>query len=68
MSNKLIANEGVLIRRDHWDVPVRVELRAYLRFSRRMDQQLQKLFVRWSHAASPEARLAAERRNRPHPK
>ena len=36
MSNhKLIVVDGVLIGRDHWDVPVRVELRAYLRFSRR---------------------------------
>ncbi len=29
MSNKkLLAGEGVLIGRDHWDVPVRVELRS----------------------------------------
>jgi hypothetical protein len=57
MSNdKLIAGEGVLIGRDHWDVPVRVELRAYMRFSRRLDSQLRRLVVRWAHVASPWAR------------
>ncbi len=57
MSNsKLIAGEGVLLGRDHWDVPVRVELRAYMRFSRRFDSQLRRLVVRWAHVASPWAR------------
>jgi hypothetical protein len=55
-NDKLIAGEGVLIGRDHWDVPVRVELRAYLRFSRRMNKQLHRLVVRWAHAASPFSR------------
>ena len=57
MSNeKLTTGENVLIGRDHWDVPVRVELRAYLRFSRRMDMQLRRLVVRWVHTAPPSAR------------
>jgi hypothetical protein len=57
MSNdKLVVTDGVLIGREHWDVPVRVEVRAYLRFSRRLDCQLRRLIVRWAHAASPRAR------------
>jgi hypothetical protein len=57
MSNhKLITDEGMLVGRNHWDVPVRVELRAYLNFSRRMDSQLRRLVARWAHAASPKAR------------
>jgi len=56
MSNKpTTAAEGVLIGREHWDVPVRVELRPYLDFVRRMDCQLRWLAIRWSHAASPAA-------------
>ena len=55
-NNKLITGDGVFIGRDHWDVPVRVELRAYLRFSRRLDSQLRRLVIRWAHAASPRAR------------
>ena len=57
MSNhRLIVVDGVLIGREHWDVPVRVELRSYLRFSRRLESQLRRLVVRWAHAASPNAR------------
>jgi hypothetical protein len=57
MSNhRLIVVDGVLIGREHWDVPVRVELRSFLRFSRRMDLQLRRLVVRWAHAASPWSR------------
>jgi len=63
MSNdKLTADDGVLIGRNHWDVPVRVELRAYLRFTRRLDNQLRRLVVRWAHAASPKARGEPARR------
>ena len=54
-NNKLVTGENVLIGRDHWDVPVRVELQAYLRFSRRLDSQLRRLVIRWSHVASPWA-------------
>ena len=57
MSNhRAIVVDGVLIGREHWDVPVRVELRSFLRFSRRLDSQLRRLVVRWAHAASPNAR------------
>jgi hypothetical protein len=56
--NKQTVDESVLIGRNFWDVPVRVELRAYLRFGRWMDGQLRRLVVRWAHAASPEARGA----------
>jgi hypothetical protein len=57
MSNdKMIADEGVLIGRSHWDVPVRVKLAAYLRFSRRLDSQLRRLVVRWAHTAPPKSR------------
>ncbi len=50
------AGECVTIGRDHWDVPVRVELLAYLRFNRRLDVQLRQLVGRWAYAASPRAR------------
>jgi hypothetical protein len=46
-------SEDVLIGRDHWDVPVRVELRAYLVFGRRMDSQLRRLVARWTRTVSP---------------
>jgi len=62
MSNdKMIAAEGVLIGRIHWDVPVRVELPAYLHFSRRMDRQLRRLVIRWAHTAAPAARGPSSR-------
>jgi hypothetical protein len=54
--NKSTVGDGVLIGRNHWDVPVSVELRAYLGFGRRMDGQLRRLVNRWAHAASPQAR------------
>jgi len=54
--NKSPAGEELLIGRNHWDVPVRVELRAYLRFGRRMDGQLRRLVIRWAHAAAPKSR------------
>ncbi len=57
MSNhNATTGDNAMIGRDFWDVPVRVELRAYLRFNRRMDRQLRRLVVRWAHAASPWAR------------
>lgn len=58
MSNKSSSTiaEGVLIGREHWDIPVRVELRPYLNFIRRIDCQLHALEERWSHTASPSAK------------
>jgi hypothetical protein len=41
------------IGRDHWDVPVRVELRAYLDFTRRMNIQLRRLVERWEDKSRP---------------
>ncbi len=47
--------QAVLIDRDHWDVPLRVRLPQYLRFSRQLNRQLAKLVARWAHAAAPNA-------------
>jgi hypothetical protein len=57
--NKPPAGDELAIGHNHWDVPVRVELRAFLRFGRRMDVQLRRLVVCWSHAATPESRGVA---------
>jgi hypothetical protein len=54
--NKSTADDELLMGRNHWDVPLRVELRRFLRFSRRMDVQLRRLVIRWGHAATPESR------------
>ena len=48
--------ESVFIGREHWDVPLRVELRSYLAYIRRIDSQLRRLVIRWSHTASPAAK------------
>jgi hypothetical protein len=58
MKNKhrLIVANSVLIGRDYWELPIRVDLRAFLRYSRRLDVQLRRLTVRWAHAASPCSR------------
>jgi hypothetical protein len=54
--DKLSVEDDVAIGRNHWDVPLPIRLPAYLKFSRRMDLQLRRLVVRWSHAASPGSR------------
>ena len=61
-NEKLTVEESLLIGRDHWDVPLRVALPAYLRFGRRMDLQLRRLVVRWQHAAAPGAKGERQRR------
>lgn len=43
----------VSIGRDHWDVPVKVELRAYLDFTRRINIQLRRLVDRWENKSRP---------------
>jgi len=43
----------VTIGREYWDVPVRVELRPYLAFNRRMNWQLRHLVGRWAKYAAP---------------
>lgn len=50
---KLDFARAVLIGRQHWDVPVRVRLRPYVQFSRRMEDELEKLVARWAHTAAP---------------
>jgi len=50
----------VSIGRDHWDVPVRVELRAYLDFTRRINVQLRRLVERWEN----KSRLVSKRFHR----
>jgi hypothetical protein len=55
-SDKSTLNDNVLIGRNHWDVSVRVELRAYLNFGRRIDMQLRRLVARWSPTVSPHFR------------
>lgn len=66
MSNQnLTVGEGVPIGRNHWDVPVRVALQPYLRFSRRLDFQLRRLIASWAYTAPPCARgVPREDRNR----
>jgi hypothetical protein len=64
-NQKLIVVDGVAIGRAHWDVPVQVEVRSYLRFSRRMDSQLRRLVIGWLHAASPWARGVPVAREQP---
>lgn len=46
----------VSIGREHWDVPVRVELRPYLDFNRRINMHLQQLVARWAKNAAPISR------------
>jgi len=46
---------ALLIARDCWDVPVRVRLRPYVEFIRRLDGELEKLVARWGHRAAHNA-------------
>jgi hypothetical protein len=55
-NRKLIVVRGVLVGTNYWDVPIRVDVRAYLRFSRWLDGRLRRLVVRWAHVAPPSAR------------
>jgi hypothetical protein len=50
------AHGAVHIGREHWDVPLRMGLLEYLTFVRRMDAQLRRFVIRWSHVAPPAAR------------
>ena len=56
------AMQAVAIARDHWDVPVRVGLRPYVRFSLNMSRELEKLVARWAHTAAPNATRLKRRR------
>jgi hypothetical protein len=52
---KLDFDRAVLVARENWEVPVRVHLRRFVRFNRRMDRELSKLVARWIHTAAPGA-------------
>ena len=60
---KLDLIRAVAIAPSHWDVPLRVPLHPYMRFSRRLDGQLRKLVARWARQAAPNA-FALRRRLR----
>jgi len=55
-NEKNYVERGVFVGCDYWDSPIRVGRQAFLRFNRRMDQQMHRLEVRWSFTASPAAR------------
>ena len=40
---------------DHGEVPLKVARRSYLRFTRWVDGELERLVARWVHAAAPSA-------------
>ena len=40
---------------DDADVPVNVDARAYRRFARWLDRELERLVARWAHLAVPNA-------------
>ncbi|MCC6125060.1 MAG: hypothetical protein IT426_08870 [Pirellulales bacterium] len=51
---------------EHWDVPMRVELRPYLEFNRRMASQLRELVARWErHTPRGKPNRFGNRRNPP---
>ena len=62
-SEKLGFARAVMIARDHWDVPVRVRLREYLQFCRRLDGQLKDLVARWDHLGTADG-SSSRRRSR----
>ncbi len=64
-SKKLNVADGLPIARDHWDVPLRVELRPYILFCRRMDDELQQLVDQWAHTAAPNANANRIPRRKP---
>jgi hypothetical protein len=49
---------------EHWDVPMRVQLRPYLEFNRRMACQLRELVERWEGFARGTSKYSFDdRRN-----
>ena len=61
-SEKLDPAWDILVARDHWDVPIRVSMLAYVRFSRRLDRQLAGLVAQWARMAAPNASGLPRRR------
>jgi len=49
-------SNAVGIERGHWDVPVKVDFRAYLDFTRRMNVQLKRLVERRESKAAPASK------------
>jgi hypothetical protein len=45
------------LTRDIWDVPIRVRLVPYVAFSQWLEEELDKLVVRWQGKAAPCALL-----------
>jgi hypothetical protein len=41
------------LTRELWDVPIRVRLVPYVAFSRWLDEELDKLVLRWQDKAAP---------------
>jgi len=45
------------LTRELWDVPIRVRLVPFVAFNRWMDEELDKLVLRWQGKAAPYALL-----------
>ena len=54
-SQKQDVARALMIARDYWDVPLKVRLRPYVKFIRRLDDDLEELVARWAHTAAPNA-------------
>jgi hypothetical protein len=55
----------VSISAEHWDVPMRVELRPYLEFNRSIALQLRELEARWEKQSHPSASQRSGNRRKP---
>lgn len=55
-------NPAGSLTRAHWDVPIRVRLVPYVRFTQWMDEELGKLVDQWQDKAAPAARKVTRRR------
>jgi hypothetical protein len=54
----------VSISPEHWDVPMRVELRPYLEFNRAIASQLRELVARWEGHTPGKSPIRFETRRR----
>ena len=55
VSKKVNLVHDLLIDPGHCQVPLRVSLHRFKRFSRQIDRDLVKLVARWAHTAAPGA-------------